>query len=159
MEVGRNSSTFRSSCYSPSFQPECEATGEVPPPTYTSSEEREDEEEVIEEGDEEEECSEGYVNSPSGECEDWDECSEGNGGCEESCMNKPGTYECTCPQVIQQQDCSTYPLSQGYDLSEDGHSCVDQDECLSNNGHGPCQVISFQSKLKDNFRTNYLQGC
>ena len=86
----------------PSFQPECEATGEVPPPTYTSSEEeREDEEEVIEEGDEEEECSEGYVNSPSGECEDWDECSEGNGGCEESCLNKPGTYECTCPQVIQ----------------------------------------------------------
>ena len=105
--------TFRSSCYSPSFQPECEATGEVPPPTYTSSEEeREDEEEVIEEGDEEEECSEGYVNSPSGECEDWDECSEGNGGCEESCMNKPGTYECTCPQVIQQpaQSCSTYPF-------------------------------------------------
>ena len=97
----------------PSFQPECEATGEVPPPTYTSSEEeREDEEEVIEEGDEEEECSEGYVNSPSGECEDWDECSEGNGGCEESCMNKPGTYECTCPQVIQQpaQSCSTYPF-------------------------------------------------
>jgi len=107
------------------MEPECEATGEVPPPTYTSSEEREDEEEVIEEGDEEEECSEGYVNSPSGECEDWDECSEGNGGCEESCMNKPGTYECTCPK--------------GYDLSEDGHSCVDQDECLSNNGHGPCQ--------------------
>ena len=111
MEVGRNSnsSTFRSSCYTPSFQPECEATGEVPPPTYTSSEEeREDEEEVIEEGDEDEECSEGYVNSPSGECEDWDECSEGNGGCEESCMNKPGTYECTCPQVIQQQSCLTY---------------------------------------------------
>ena len=104
MEVGRNSElrlTFGFSCYSPSFQPECEATGEVPPPPNLSSYEREDEEEVIEEGDEEEECSEGYVNSPSGECEDWDECSEGNGGCEESCVNKPGTYECTCPQVIQ----------------------------------------------------------
>ena len=84
------------------FQPECEPTGEVPPPTYTSSNEREDEEEEEQEGDddEEEECSEGYVNSPSGECEDWDECSEGNGGCEESCINKPGTYECACPQVI-----------------------------------------------------------
>ena len=84
------------------FQPECEPTGEVPPPTYTSSNEREDEEEEDEKGDEEdeEECSEGYVNSPSGECEDWDECSEGNGGCEESCINKPGTYECACPQVI-----------------------------------------------------------
>ena len=81
------------------FQPECEPTGEVPPPTYTSFNEREDEEEEEEEG-EEEECSEGYVNSPSGECEDWDECSEGNGGCEESCINKPGTYECACPQVI-----------------------------------------------------------
>ena len=59
------------------FQPECEPTGEVPPPTYTSSNEREDEEEEEQEGDEEdeeEECSEGYVNSPSGECEDWDEC-------------------------------------------------------------------------------------
>ena len=56
---------------------------------------------MVEEGDGDEECSEGYVNSPSGECEDWDECSEGNGGCEESCINKPGTYECTCPQVGQ----------------------------------------------------------
>ena len=75
----------------------------MPPPTYTSSNEREDEEEEEQEGDEEdeeEEGSEGYVNSPSGECEDWDECSEGNGGCEESCINKPGTYECACPQVI-----------------------------------------------------------
>ena len=59
----------------------------------------EDDEEVEEEGGDDEECSEGYVNSPSGECEDWDECSEDNGGCEESCINKPGTYECTCPQV------------------------------------------------------------
>ena len=38
---------------------------------------------------------------------------------------------------------STHPLFQGYDLSEDGHSCVDQDECLSNNGHGPCQVCGL----------------
>ena len=31
------------------FQPECEPTGEVPPPTYTTSNEREDEEEEEEE--------------------------------------------------------------------------------------------------------------
>lgn len=27
----------------------------------------------------------------------------------------------------------------GYDLGDDGHSCLDRNECLSNNGHGPCQ--------------------
>ena len=51
-------------------------------------------EESEEEEEEEEECSEGYALSSSGECEDLDECREGNGGCEETCVNKPGTYEC-----------------------------------------------------------------
>ena len=27
----------------------------------------------------------------------------------------------------------------GFELGEDGHACVDTNECHSNNGHGPCQ--------------------
>ena len=60
------------------------------------------------------------------ECEDIDECVDGNGGCDEECVNKPGTYMCSCPS--------------GFELREDNHGCVDANECLSNNGHGPCQV-------------------
>lgn len=78
------------------FQPECEGTGEVVPTPFSPQYEEEEEvdEESEEEEEEEEECSEGYVLSSSGECEDFDECSEGNGGCEETCVNKPGTHEC-----------------------------------------------------------------
>ena len=38
---------------------------------------------------------------------------------------RPGSYLCSCPG--------------GYELGEDSHLCVDTNECLSNNGHGPCQ--------------------
>merc|ERR1719225_842319 len=61
----------------------------------------------------------------SGGCEDVDECREDNGGCDEDCLNKPGSYMCSCPA--------------GWELGEDGHECVDSDECVGNNGHGPCQ--------------------
>jgi len=109
------------------MEPECEGTGEVVPTPYSPQYEEEEEvdEESEEEEEEEEECSEGYVLSSSGECEDFDECSEGNGGCEETCVNKPGTHECSCPS--------------GFEVGGDGHTCSDNDECLSNNGHGPCQ--------------------
>ena len=30
----------------------------------------------------------------SGGCEDVDECREDNGGCDEDCLNKPGSYMC-----------------------------------------------------------------
>ena len=38
---------------------------------------------------------------------------------------RPGSYLCSCPG--------------GYELGEDSHMCVDTNECVSNNGHGPCQ--------------------
>ena len=39
--------------------------------------------------------------------------------------SRPGSYLCSCPG--------------GYELGEDSHICVDTNECVSNNGHGPCQ--------------------
>ena len=61
----------------------------------------------------------------AGECEDIDECLEDNGGCDEECINKPGSFMCECPR--------------GWELGQDGQECVDSDECRGNNGHGPCQ--------------------
>ena len=39
------------------------------------------------------ECDEGF-RMTSGGCEDVDECREDNGGCDEDCLNKPGSYMC-----------------------------------------------------------------
>ena len=41
---------------------------------------------------------------------DINECSQNNGGCEETCTNTMGSYECSC-QVI------------GYSLNKDKHNC------------------------------------
>ena len=50
-------------------------------------------------------------------CEDVNECSDNNGGCDDACINTPGSYSCSC--------------STGYMLLYDGKSCIDIDECLS----------------------------
>uniref|UniRef100_A0A182SAJ4 EGF-like domain-containing protein n=1 Tax=Anopheles maculatus TaxID=74869 RepID=A0A182SAJ4_9DIPT len=34
-------------------------------------------------------------------CHDIDECAENNGGCEQTCINKPGSYECSCEPGLQ----------------------------------------------------------
>jgi hypothetical protein len=39
-------------------------------------------------------CSAGFYESETGDCVDVDECEEDNGGCEEECHNKPGSYIC-----------------------------------------------------------------
>ena len=70
-------------------------------------------------------CSDGFIMNSSGDCEDVDECRDDNGGCDEDCINKPGSYMCACPG--------------GYELGDNNHECVDTNECVSNNGHGPCQ--------------------
>ncbi|XP_062552414.1 fibrillin-1-like isoform X2 [Armigeres subalbatus] len=59
-------------------------------------------------------------------CHDIDECSLHNGGCEQTCTNKPGSFECSCQPGLQ------------IDVL-DGRSCIDINECLLRNGHGPCQ--------------------
>ena len=39
-----------------------------------------------------------------------DECSKNNGGCDQRCINEPGTYSCKCEM--------------GYKLEDDNHSCA-----------------------------------
>ncbi|CAL7944768.1 unnamed protein product [Xylocopa violacea] len=58
-------------------------------------------------------------------CVDVNECKDNNGGCERKCVNTPGSFRCECPK--------------GMKLGEDRFTCVDINECLLNNGHGPCQ--------------------
>ncbi|XP_040151178.1 fibrillin-2-like [Anopheles arabiensis] len=49
-------------------------------------------------------------------CHDVDECADNNGGCEQTCMNKPGSYECGCEPGLQIDTLN-------------GHTCIDIDEC------------------------------
>ncbi|XP_058122985.1 uncharacterized protein LOC131293979 [Anopheles ziemanni] len=49
-------------------------------------------------------------------CHDVDECAENNGGCEQTCINKPGSYECSCEPGLQVDTLN-------------GHTCIDIDEC------------------------------
>lgn len=54
---------------------------------------------------------------------DVDECRTNNGGCDWKCVNTHGSRRCVCPD--------------GYRLTDD--KCIDVNECLLRNGHGPCQ--------------------
>ncbi|CAH1271521.1 FCGBP [Branchiostoma lanceolatum] len=53
-------------------------------------------------------------------CTDVDECDTGNGGCDHTCSNTDGSYDCSC--------------NTGYSLNADGHACDDVDECNTDNG-------------------------
>ena len=85
------------------------------------------------------ECHPGYTLAADGhKCDDIDECQvedgnlessanvfvfqDNNGGCDQVCSNRPGTFMCEC--------------APGYSGSI---TCLDINECLLNNGHGPCQ--------------------
>ena len=48
-------------------------------------------------------------------CEDRDECAEENGGCQQLCVNTPGSYHCSCEH--------------GFRWSEATGVCEDIDEC------------------------------
>uniref|UniRef100_A0A672RC72 Signal peptide, CUB and EGF-like domain-containing protein 1 n=1 Tax=Sinocyclocheilus grahami TaxID=75366 RepID=A0A672RC72_SINGR len=86
-------------------------------------------------------CKTGYKGDGK-HCEDMDECeNDYNGGCVHDCINIPGNYRCTCYD--------------GFMLADDGHNCLDADECLDNNGG--CQQIcvntmgSYECQCKDGF--------
>uniref|UniRef100_A0A8D0CAD4 Signal peptide, CUB and EGF-like domain-containing protein 2 n=1 Tax=Salvator merianae TaxID=96440 RepID=A0A8D0CAD4_SALMN len=75
-------------------------------------------------------------------CRDIDECdNDFNGGCVHECFNIPGNYRCACYD--------------GFMLAQDGHNCLDTDECLLNNGG--CQhacvntVGSYECRCNDGF--------
>lgn len=45
---------------------------------------------------------------------DVDECAEGNGGCQQTCVNMMGSYECHCRE--------------GFFLSDNQHTCIQRPE-------------------------------
>lgn len=53
-------------------------------------------------------------------CENINECSENNGGCDQICIDTQGSYACNCET--------------GYNLGPDDHTCENIDECSVNNG-------------------------
>ena len=91
-------------------------------------------------------CQSGYEIEDVTTCVDIDECYENNGGCQSTCVNKPGTFQCKRYYHLDESfliinffrmiaiigEC---PM--GY-IVDDLH-CIDENECVSNNGHGPCQ--------------------
>ncbi|XP_045413441.1 signal peptide, CUB and EGF-like domain-containing protein 2 isoform X4 [Lemur catta] len=86
-------------------------------------------------------CRPGYQGEGR-QCQDIDECeNELNGGCVHDCLNIPGNYRCTC--------------FDGFMLAQDGHNCLDVDECLENNGG--CQhtcvnaMGSYECRCKEGF--------
>ncbi|EZA47230.1 Fibrillin-2 [Ooceraea biroi] len=60
-------------------------------------------------------CKNGFKLDEYGMCIDINECKQGMHRCQHECLNKPGTYHCTCYS--------------GYELEEDGVTCRDVDEC------------------------------
>ena len=49
---------------------------------------------------------------------DINECATSNGGCNQHCTNTPGSFQCSC--------------NNGFSLSSNGRTCVDNDECTAN---------------------------
>eukprot|EP00794_Sanderia_malayensis_P007132 gene7132-7937_t len=66
-------------------------------------------------------CVAGSLTGTVPTCQDVNECSSNNGGCQHKCTNVPGSFKCSC--------------NQGYTSS--GRTCVDVNECSLNNGN--CQ--------------------
>ena len=64
----------------------------------------------------------------------------------------PSGHVTTCSPLI---GCS---CPAGWELGEDGHECVDSDECVGNNGHGPCQDTCLNTQVRGSLRLRLLDG-
>ena len=85
---------------------------------------------------------------------DVDECTDGISGCSQICINTNGSYTCTCDN--------------GYQLSNDNHTCNDINECtiihnggceqtcLNTNGSFACSCTSGYQLLSDKFCTGKI---
>ncbi|XP_031551867.1 mucin-like protein isoform X2 [Actinia tenebrosa] len=85
-------------------------------------------------------CPAGY-SGHGASCTDIDECDHNNGDCEQLCLNKPGSYECSCKI--------------GYQLNADKKTCQDIDECvLASDCMHKCTNIpgSYNCSCYDNFK-------
>lgn len=76
-------------------------------------------------------------------CEDINECllRNGHGPCQDSCENTHGSYICGCSGLEGKHEALCVLLndinkSTGTYLSDDGHTCTDDDECK--NGKAGC---------------------
>ncbi|XP_064387611.1 adhesion G protein-coupled receptor E2-like isoform X3 [Halichondria panicea] len=92
-----------------------------------------------------------------GSCLDVNECAESNGNCEQTCVNKPGSYHCECRD--------------GFNISDNGVSCVDFDECLvpgtnnceqdctNNDGSYNCSCFNGYTLLSNGFQCEDVDEC
>ena len=78
---------------------------------------------------------------------DIDECVADSDGCDQGCINNPGSFECSC--------------NSGYTLSGDGRTCVDDDECALQTDN--CEQVcvntdgGFQCQCDSGFQLNFDQ--
>ena len=91
-------------------------------------------------------CPSGYndTKGDGSQCDDKDECakaSDSNCGKNAKCVNKPGSFECTCPAPAYKGDGKTCTCADGYVekeglcLAKDGGKCSDNLDCE----HSHCQ--------------------
>ncbi|XP_065087472.1 uncharacterized protein LOC135709178 [Ochlerotatus camptorhynchus] len=67
--------------------------------------------ELDDENDDDTLCPMGYYfNTTMGDCQDTNECSQGNGGCQHHCINSDGSFYCSCKY--------------GFKLDVDKHNCL-----------------------------------
>ncbi|XP_055506318.1 fibulin-1-like isoform X2 [Leucoraja erinacea] len=87
-------------------------------------------------------CILGYAGSGrEGDCQDVDECAQGNGGCSQRCVNTVGSYRCDCHL--------------GYTLSPDNRTtCTDINECLRN----PCNSVTTCANVPGGYRCDCRAG-
>lgn len=63
---------------------------------------------------------------------DVDECSEGNGGCQQICVNMMGSYECRCRE--------------GFLLSDNQHTCIQRPKGYTHTRMRACTNMLFNSE-------------